>query len=165
MILEFRSLCGHQPWFFVPDTGTPGGSAVLHHPNGSIAECVATQLDPKVWPWPALGEDFHAPRMGFETPGIFVDPGTYTLVVTQDDADGNPVVDTYTIEVRLDIDNLLTYGALGELSRLNQIRSLLGRPAFTLAPDLTAEGFDDPELAALNHARYVRGVRTITREV
>jgi hypothetical protein len=153
--LEFISYCGHQPWFFVPDTGTPGGSAVLRAPDGTESVCVNTQLDPKVWSWPALGDSFTAPRMGFEVPGIFVDPGVYTLIVTQDDADGNPVVDEYTIDVRLDLVVLVEHGALGELSRLNQIRQLLGRPPFLPETDQPLDGFTDAEAAELRRAEVV----------
>lgn len=156
MKLEFTSYCGHQPWFFVPDTGTPGGTAVLRSPNGSESVCVNTQLDPKVWSWPALGDGFAAPRMGFEVPGIFVDPGVYTLVVTQDDADGNPVVDEYTIDVQLNLVVLVEHGALGELSRLNQIRQLTGRPAFVLDPaPADLDGFTDAEAAEIRRALAV----------
>lgn len=153
MKLEFISYCGHQPWFFVPDTGTPGGSAVLRAPDGSESACVSTQLDPKARAWPALGDNFTAPRMGFEVPGIFVDHGVYTLTVTQEDADGNPVVDEYTVSVELNIKELLQSGGLGELSRLNQIRELTGRPPFLPATDQPLDQFTPVEAAAMKVAR------------
>lgn len=157
MQLSFKSLVGHQPWFFVPDTGAPGGSAVLYAPDGSEAPCVSTQLDPREWSWPALGENFTAPRMGFETPGVFIHPGTYTLVVTQDDNAGAQVTDTYTIEVRYDLVVLVDQGSLGEAGRLNQLRTLLGRKPFDYSEKATADGYDADELAALNKFRSTRG--------
>lgn len=154
--LEFKSYCGHQPWFFVPDTGTPGGSATLTAPDGSTSVSTNTQTSEREWAWPHLGENYVAPRVGFEVPGVFIDPGEYTLTVTQDDAKGKPVVTTYTINVVLDLGVLVNEGSLGEMSRLNQLRSLLGSKPFDLTEDATADGYASDEVAALNKFRASR---------
>lgn len=164
MQLAFRSLVGHRPWFFVPDTGTPGGTAVLTAPDGTTSVCVNTQIDPKVWPWPALGDTFTAPRLGFEVPGVLDRPGDYTLTVTQDTADGGTVVDTYTITVVYDLAALVDQGALGEAGLLNQLRSLTGRKPFDYTESATADGYTADELTALNEFRTTRGWQPLTLE-
>jgi hypothetical protein len=85
--LKFRSFVGDQPWFFVPDTGTPGGTAVVSGgPEGAV-EAVQTQT--------TTGENSSfGPRVGFQVPFPFAAVGSYQFVVTQDD-----VVTTYEIEV------------------------------------------------------------------
>lgn len=159
MELEFKSYCGQQPWFFVPDTGTPGGTAVLTAPDGTTSVVTNTQVSEKEWAWPSLGEGVTAPRVGFEVPGVFIDPGTYVLTITQDakSAKGKPVVTTYTIDVRLDLVVLANQGALGEMSRLNQLRSLTGRQPFDLTEGALAGGLTSDEVVALNKFRASRG--------
>jgi hypothetical protein len=156
MELEFKSYCGQQPWFFVPDTGTPGGTATLTAPDGTESTVTNTQLSPTPWAWPSLGDKFTAPRMGFEVPGVFIDPGEYVLTVTQDDAKGKKVVDKYTIDVVLDLIVLVDEGALGEMSRLNQLRTLQGHKPFDLTENATADGLTPDEVAALNKFRASR---------
>lgn len=80
--LEFYSFVGHQPWFFVPDTGKPGGSAVVEGPSGAITACTETQVT-------QAGD-----RVGFLVPAPFDTEGDYTMTVTQDD-----VVTVYLIHV------------------------------------------------------------------
>lgn len=76
MALKFRSYLGHQPWFFVPDTGAPGGTATLSGPNG-VKECTETQT--------TTGEhSSFGPRVGFQVPAPFTDEGTYLLSIVQD---------------------------------------------------------------------------------
>jgi hypothetical protein len=164
MRLEFSSLVGHQPWFFVPDTGTPGGTGVLTAPDGTTATCVNTQLDSKVWPWPSLGDSFTAPRLGFECPGVFHTPGVYTLTVTQDTDTAGTVVDEYTITVVYDLVALVDQGNLGEAGRLNQLRGLLGRKPFDFTETATADGYTADEVAALNQFRTTRGWQPLTQE-
>jgi hypothetical protein len=95
--LKFYSNVGAQPWFFVPDTGTPGGSAVLIDPSGAQVAAVETQLSPPKptkpdgSPWVTRW----GPRVGFKVPVAFDTTGTWFFVVTQDD-----VVSTYEIVVR-----------------------------------------------------------------
>jgi hypothetical protein len=84
--LKFLSDVGAQPWFFVPDTGTPGGSAVLVAPDGSRVDAVESQLAPGgTW----------GPRVGFLVPYVFEVAGEYRFEITQDD-----VVTVYEITVR-----------------------------------------------------------------
>lgn len=94
--LEFSSYIGDQPWFFVPDTGTPGGSAVLSGPDGQAA-CTETQvtLNDREWPDGTI-----APGVGFLVPEPFKSEGTHVLTVTQDTSAGDPVVTTYLINVK-----------------------------------------------------------------
>jgi len=80
--LEFKSYVGHQPWFFVPDTGAAGGHAVVAGPSGAIAPCTESQVTAK------------GDRVGFLVPEPFAAEGDYTMTVTQDD-----VVTTYLIHV------------------------------------------------------------------
>jgi hypothetical protein len=155
MQLEFRSLVGHQPTFFVPDTGTPGGHGVLTCPDGSDHTVVKVQTDPKEFDWPAIG--ITASRMGFECPVVFIDPGVHILTVTQDTVDGGTVVDVYLIDVYYDLVDLVDHGALGEAARLNQLRSLTGRKPFDYTADATADGYTDVELSALNRYRARKG--------
>ena len=159
-MLEFKSFVGHQPWFFVSDTGTPGGSATLTGPDGTVEVCVNTQVSTKPRDWydedGTLRTTAHA--VGFEVPGIFLTEGAHVLTVVQDD-----VVTEYAIDVVLDIDELLNHDGRA-LGVLNQIRRLAHLPAFTLDPKATAAGFTDRELAVLNEARYKRGVPTIAAE-
>jgi len=71
-----------QPvWFFVPDTGTPGGSAVLTGPTGEH-NCVETQITADVRTWP---DGLEAPGLGFLVPAVFTVDGAYVLDVAQDD--------------------------------------------------------------------------------
>lgn len=84
--LNFRNEVGHQPWFFVPDTGTPGASAVLTEPDGFSAEATETQLSP-TGRW--------GPRVGFKVPTPFEVVGEHTLTVTQD----GEVTHIYVIDV------------------------------------------------------------------
>jgi hypothetical protein len=95
--LKFRSKVGDQPWFFVPDTGTPGGSAVLVDPAGGRVAAWETQLSPPK-PTKPNGEPWitrWGPRVGFKVPMPFREAGTYRFLVTQDD-----VTRVYEIEVR-----------------------------------------------------------------
>jgi hypothetical protein len=95
--LKFRSRVGEQPWFFVPDTGTPGGSAVLVDPDGRRVSAWETQLSPPKATLPN-GEPWvtrWGPRVGFRVPAPFSKVGVYKFVVTQDDA-----VAVYEINVR-----------------------------------------------------------------
>jgi hypothetical protein len=95
--LEFKSKVGDRPWFFVPDTGTPGGSAVLVDPVGKQTPATETQLSPPKDTLPN-GEPWVArwgKRVGFRVPVEFPQAGTYWFVVTQDD-----VETVYEIEVR-----------------------------------------------------------------
>lgn len=142
MELEFKSYCGHQPWFFTPDTGMPGGSAVLIAPDGTQSPVTEMQLSP--------------PRKGFKVPEIFMDPGIYVLTITQTNAKGELVVDTYTINVRLNLVILATEGALGELAQLNQVRVSNGRPPFDLTEHSTANGYTTAEVSAINKFRAFR---------
>lgn len=80
--LRFRSNVGDQPWFFVPDTGAAGGSAVLTTPDGGDSPCDEMQVTQK------------GDRVGFKVPSPFSVEGEHRLTVTQDD-----VVTTYEIEV------------------------------------------------------------------
>ena len=80
--LEFKSYVGDQPWFFVPDTGTEGGVAVVAYPDGAVVPCTETQVTAK------------GDRVGFLVPEPFAAEGDYTMTVTQDD-----VVTTYLIHV------------------------------------------------------------------
>lgn len=94
MDLEFRSHVGHQPWFFVPDTGTQGGTAVLIDPDGGETEVTETQLSPRPDADGTQRETMWGPRVGFQVPYPFDTEGDYQLIVTQDD-----VVTTYEIHV------------------------------------------------------------------
>jgi len=86
--LRFTSHVGHKPWFFVPDTGTPGGSAVLVAPDGSEVEAIETQT--------TTGEhSSFGPRVGFRVPYNFDVEGDYVFRITQDDE-----VTEYEIEVQ-----------------------------------------------------------------
>ncbi len=151
MELEFKSYCGHQPWFFVPDTGAPGGTATLTAPDGTTSVATNTQVSEKEWAWPSLGDGVTAPRLGFEVPGMFIDPGEYKLTVTQ-----NGDTHEYTIDVHLDLVVLVNEGSLGEMSRLNQLRSILGRKPFDLTEEATADGYTPDEVVAINKFRASR---------
>lgn len=96
---RFTSYVGHQPWFFVPDVGAPGGTAVLTTPRGREIAATETQTTvPQVTEAktgetraPRLG-----PRVGFLVPEPFGYEGEYTFTISQDGYDD--VV--YVIEVK-----------------------------------------------------------------
>jgi hypothetical protein len=95
--LHFLSEVGHEPTFFIPDTGSPGViSATLTGPGGKVnvpedqrsPGHKARTVEGKEGKLPAIG-----PRVGFKLPK-FTEPGEYIFVVDQDDN-----VTTYVITV------------------------------------------------------------------
>ena len=93
--LRFTSNVGHQPTFFVPDTGSAGGTAVLTTPKGKQMEVSSPPVlagrlaDGEPNPESTLG-----PRVGFTVPERFAYEGEYTLTIDQDGE-----VTTYIIDV------------------------------------------------------------------
>lgn len=88
----FRSRVGQQPTFMVPDTGSPGGTAVLVAPDETetpATKSVVSHREPD-----GSSKSVHGPRVGFEVPYAFPVEGEYRFVITQDD-----VVTEYFIEV------------------------------------------------------------------
>jgi hypothetical protein len=73
---EFSSFVGAQPWFFVPDTGEEGGTAVVSGPDGRGVKVTETQI--------TTGENSSfGPRVGFRVPEPFAEVGDYVAIVTQ----------------------------------------------------------------------------------
>jgi predicted P-loop ATPase len=75
-ILEFTSHVGDQPWFFVADTGTEGGTATV---DG--VPCVETQITLSERTWP---DGTVAHGVGFKVPAPFTAPGDVRFQVKQD---------------------------------------------------------------------------------
>lgn len=97
MTQHFHSKVGQRPTFFVPDTGTPGGRAVLVGPDGEETRVTEdavlsppSDTKPDGSPWEAT----FGKRVGFRVPFEFTDTGDYQLVIAQDD-----VVTSYIIHV------------------------------------------------------------------
>ncbi len=75
--LKFISYLGDQPWFFVPDTGAPGGTGVLITPKGREVPIKRTQNA-------GSDESTFGRRFGVQVPEVFTYEGEYLLRIDQD---------------------------------------------------------------------------------
>lgn len=92
--LRFTSHVGHQPTFFVPDTGAPGATAVLTTPKGKTVEFTGVPVKSRRDPDSGEALGTFGPRVGIKVPERFGYEGEYTLAIDQDGT-----VTTYVIDV------------------------------------------------------------------